>query len=160
LGEWTELLIEFIQPLQNGRLMPSRGNGLTQNAVYGGRNTPTSKQVQARRYLIVNNHGYALTHTFSIQLIRWELETQMAGIEGLNAVTAHNSARAVHALTEGLATMELRSAFATAAEAEVVWRSAVHALVTGLALDGVGAPSQSAEPKSARPTLHCATPVG
>lgn len=52
----------------------------------------------------------------------------------LGAMTPHNAAQAVHALTEGLATMELRGTFASTSDAEKVWHHAVTALVNGFAL--------------------------
>lgn len=50
---------------------------------------------------------------------------------GLGETTTDDAARAVHALTEGLATMELRGMIDTATDAERIWRAAVTALVHG-----------------------------
>jgi AcrR family transcriptional regulator len=64
------------------------------------------------------------------------LESQLTRLKAggeLGPMTTHNAARSVHALTEGLATMELRGMLDTATDAEQVWRHAVRALVTGFA---------------------------
>jgi AcrR family transcriptional regulator len=47
--------------------------------------------------------------------------------------SANRGARSIHALTEGLATMELRGDLGEAAAAEAIWREALGALVRGLA---------------------------
>jgi AcrR family transcriptional regulator len=67
------------------------------------------------------------------------LEASLARLQNegqLGAMTPHSAAQAVHALTEGLATMELRGTFATTDDAEQIWRHAVTALVGGFALGG------------------------
>ncbi|MEO7398260.1 MAG: hypothetical protein ABIW84_06830 [Ilumatobacteraceae bacterium] len=62
------------------------------------------------------------------------LEAIVARIDtsgALGATPAREAARAVHALTEGLATMELRGAITTADGAERIWRTALAALLRG-----------------------------
>ena len=46
--------------------------------------------------------------------------------------SGQNAAQMVHALTEGLANMELRGSFGSPADAEATWRAAVTALVRGI----------------------------
>lgn len=51
-----------------------------------------------------------------------------------------DAARSVHALTEGLATMELRGMLDHADDAERIWRDAIGALVHGMAANRTTAP--------------------
>lgn len=46
--------------------------------------------------------------------------------------SGRNAAQMVHALTEGLANMELRGSFGSAQDAEATWRAAVTALLRGI----------------------------
>lgn len=55
----------------------------------------------------------------------------MAGGEP-GQMSARDAARTVHALTEGLATMELRGAFGPIDDAEARWRNAITTLMTGI----------------------------
>jgi AcrR family transcriptional regulator len=50
-----------------------------------------------------------------------------------SGLTPNEAALAVHALTEGLATMELRGRFDGAADAERIWRAALGSLLRGFA---------------------------
>jgi AcrR family transcriptional regulator len=65
------------------------------------------------------------------------LEAHLERLEregGLGRTSAIDAARSVHALTEGLASMELRGMLADT-NAAAIWRGAVAALVRGFALD-------------------------
>ena len=52
---------------------------------------------------------------------------------GLGVTSVDDATRSVHALTEGLATMELRGMLDSAGDAEQIWRQAVSALLHGFA---------------------------
>jgi AcrR family transcriptional regulator len=65
------------------------------------------------------------------------LEAHLAVLEArgqLGETPVRTAARAVHAITEGLATMELRGMISAESGAEEVWRTAIHALLNGFAL--------------------------
>jgi AcrR family transcriptional regulator len=65
------------------------------------------------------------------------LEAHLAVLEArgqLGQTPVRTAARAVHALTEGLATMELRGMISSESGAEETWRTAIRALVSGFAL--------------------------
>jgi AcrR family transcriptional regulator len=65
---------------------------------------------------------------------RLEAQLKRLGSQGgLGAMNSRSAAQAVHGLTEGLASMELRGMFATPRDAERVWRQSVRALVEGFA---------------------------
>lgn len=53
---------------------------------------------------------------------------------GLRRLTPENAARAVHVLTEGLATVELRDGLPGEEPAEEIWRDAVSTLLRGMAV--------------------------
>jgi AcrR family transcriptional regulator len=55
----------------------------------------------------------------------------------LGSASASDAAHAIHALTEGLATMELRGAISAATGAERIWREALTALLHGFAVGDV-----------------------
>jgi hypothetical protein len=63
-------------------------------------------------------------------------------VPGASVAEARVAAHAVHALTEGLATMELRGALGPQRTAARTWRAALNALIAGLQADsGVGGTS-------------------
>lgn len=64
------------------------------------------------------------------------LVARLPALEGADAAAIERAARAVHALTEGLATMELRGALGGARDADRAWRAALIALLSGLSAHG------------------------
>lgn len=77
------------------------------------------------------------------------LEARLARLDagaGLGGMTTTNAANAVHALTEGLATMELRGMIDSAGGAEEIWRRAITALLHGFAVGSTPAVASSVDP--------------
>ncbi len=73
---------------------------------------------------------------------------------GLGVMSDLDAARSVHALTEGLATMELRGMLSGAEGGEVIWRNAITALVRGFATTKPLSPSRRVKrPPSRRPRI-------
>ena len=70
---------------------------------------------------------------------------------GLGGMTTVDAARAVHALTEGLASMELRGTVDTKGGAEQLWRDALTALLHGFAPLGQAGPAAGTAPISTAP---------
>jgi AcrR family transcriptional regulator len=69
------------------------------------------------------------------------LEAQLAVLDAqgqLGTTPVRTAAQSVHALTEGLASMELRGMISAPAGAEDIWRASIRALVTGFAPDHRG----------------------
>jgi AcrR family transcriptional regulator len=63
------------------------------------------------------------------------LESLVARIEataGLGTMSVREASQSIHALTEGLATMELRGSLGPPAQAEPHWRNAITALLAGI----------------------------
>jgi AcrR family transcriptional regulator len=59
---------------------------------------------------------------------------RIAQHDGLGTTSIDDATRSVHALTEGLATMELRGMLDSAHDAEQIWRQSVSALLHGFAI--------------------------
>ncbi len=73
------------------------------------------------------------------------LEARLTRLEaggGLGGMTTTDAATAVHALTEGLATMELRGMIDRSGGAEEIWRKAITALLHGFAVDSADRPGR------------------
>jgi AcrR family transcriptional regulator len=72
------------------------------------------------------------------------LRSHLARLEasgGLGVMSDLDAAHSVHALTEGLATMELRGMLSGADDAEMIWHNAITALVRGFATTKPPSPS-------------------
>jgi AcrR family transcriptional regulator len=66
------------------------------------------------------------------------LESHLAVLDArgeLGSTPVRSAAQSVHALTEGLASMELRGMISAESGAEQIWRTSVQALVTGFGID-------------------------
>jgi AcrR family transcriptional regulator len=85
------------------------------------------------------------------------LRSHLARLEasdGLGVMSDLDAARSVHALTEGLATMELRGMLSGADDAEMIWRNAIAALVRGFATTKPPSPGRRVKrPPSRRPPI-------
>lgn len=73
---------------------------------------------------------------------------------GLGVMSDLDAAHSVHALTEGLATMELRGMLSGTDDAEMIWRNAIAALVRGFATTKPQSPIRRVKrPQSRRPRI-------